>query len=99
MPLVINLLQKTAKHEYDLKILYDDEIKIISEPSEKYTTSVVKAIGEFHTYKRKQEPSFRVVLRNIRRSTNVEILKKIIENRDHVVTNVTNMNSVLEINR
>jgi len=46
---------------------------------------------EFHTYKPKQERSFRVVLKNIHPSTDLNDTKKSLTDKGHVVTNIWNV--------
>jgi len=46
---------------------------------------------EFHTYKPKQERSFKVVLKHIHATTNVDDIKKEIGNLGHTVTNIWNI--------
>jgi len=42
---------------------------------------------EFHTYKSKQERSFKVVFKHIYATVNLNNIKKEIENQGHTVTN------------
>lgn len=53
-----------------------------------------KAI-EFHTYKPKEERSFRVVLKNMHPSTDTTDFKAAIEELRHQVTNIWNIKSKL----
>lgn len=72
------LLDNIAKGEYMIKIINNTQVKIQPETSEKYTT-IIKELKErnteFHTYKIKQERSFRVILKNMHHSTNLDNLK------------------------
>jgi hypothetical protein len=47
--------------------------------------------AKFHTYKSKQERSFRVVLKYIHASTNLDDIKKEIKVLGHIVTNIWNI--------
>ena len=57
-----------------MKTLYNDQVRVQPTESSVYIT-IVKALmeknAEFHTYKPKQERSFRVVLKNIHPSTDL----------------------------
>jgi hypothetical protein len=57
-----------------VKTLYNDQVRVQPTESSVYIT-IVKALmekdTEFHTYKPKQERSFRVVLKNIHPSTDL----------------------------
>jgi len=46
---------------------------------------------EFHTYKPKQEKSFRVVLKHIHITANLDDIKKEIEDLGYTVTNIWNI--------
>lgn len=60
------LLENIAKNEYEIKIINNTQVKIQPKSSEKYS-AIVKELQtrntEFHTYKLKQERSFRVILK------------------------------------
>lgn len=88
------LLDQIAKDEYDIKILYNDEVKILPKTSEKYTT-ITKALSErnteFHTYQLKQARNFRVVLRNVHPSADISQLKTELHSMGHEVVNIHNI--------
>lgn len=88
------LLEEIAKNQYDLKILHGDEVRIQPKTTEKYTT-IVKALREkdteFHTYKMKKDRSFKVVLKYIHPSTDLEDIKTEIEAKGHTVENIWNI--------
>lgn len=92
-PLML-LLEEIAKQEYELKVLRNDEVKIQPQTSEKYRI-IVKALTdkntEFHTYQTKEERSFRVVLRNMHHTTDIDVLKDEIQQQGHIVTNICNI--------
>jgi len=46
---------------------------------------------EFYTYKPKQERSFKVVLKHIHATANLDDIKKEIEDLGHTVTNIWNI--------
>jgi len=69
------LLNKIAKNEYDIKVLSNTQVKIQLKASTKYI-SIVKALQatntDFHNYKMKDKRRFKVVLKNIHSSINLE---------------------------
>lgn len=89
-----NLLQTICKDNYEIKVLNNDQVKVQPKNTEAYT-SITKALidkkTEFHTYKIKEERSFRVVLKNIHYSVDPEELKTEIEQHGHTVTNIYNI--------
>lgn len=88
------LLDKTTEGLYTLKILAENEVKIQLKNSEKYL-SVIKELKNkntsFHTYQMKQDKNYKVVLRNMHPSVNIDELKNAIEEYDHKVINITNI--------
>jgi hypothetical protein len=72
------LLNTIAKDKYLVKTLYKDQVRVQPTESSVYTT-IVKALidknTEFHTYKPRQYRSFRVVLKNIHPSTDLNDIK------------------------
>jgi hypothetical protein len=63
---LIQLLEQIAKQQYEIKALADNQVKVQPKTSECYKT-IIKALAEknmqFHTYKLKDEISYRVVLK------------------------------------
>jgi hypothetical protein len=63
---LIQLLEQIAKQQYEIKALADNQVKVQPKTSESYRT-IIKALAEkrteFHTYKLKEERSYRVVLK------------------------------------
>jgi phage I-like protein len=61
---LIQLLNQIAKHQYEIKALADNQVKVQLNTSESYRT-IKKALAEkrteFHTYKLKEERCDRVV--------------------------------------
>jgi hypothetical protein len=74
---LIQLVEQVAKQQYDIKALTHNLVEVQPTTSKSYRT-IIKALAakrtEFHTYKLKEERSFRVVLKNI--CTNPSTLKK-----------------------
>jgi hypothetical protein len=65
---MIQLLEQIAKEQYEIKALTDNQVKVQPKTSECYST-IVKALAErrteFHTYKLREEGSYRVVLKYV----------------------------------
>jgi len=77
-----------------VKILYNDQVRIQPTKVSVYPTIVkvlVEKYSEFHTYKPKQERSFRVVLKNTHPSTDLNKVKQSLTDKGHVVTNIWNV--------
>jgi len=77
-----------------VKTLYNDQVRVEPTENSVYTT-IVKALikkknTELHTYKPKQERSFRVVLKNIHSSTDLNVTKQRLTDKGHV-TNTWNV--------
>ena len=77
-----------------MKILHNDQVRIQPTEGSVYYT-IVKALmeknTEFHTYKPKQERSFRVVLKNTHPSTDLNEVKQSLTDKGHVVANIWNV--------
>lgn len=88
------LLNDTVKENYELKILRAEQVKIQPKSTTAYSV-IVKELRnkgtEFHTFKLKQDRSFRVVLKNMHPLTDVQELKMAIEERGHNVVNIWNI--------
>jgi hypothetical protein len=88
------LLQQIATQQYEIKALAHNQVKVQPKTSESYRT-VTKALAEkcvqFHTYKLKEERSYRVVLKNMHYSISPEEIKTETENLGHTVTNIWNI--------
>ena len=88
------LLDSTVKNEYTLKVLPNNEVKIQPHSSEKYLPIIEelkKKNTEFHTYQRKQDKGYKVVLRNMHSSVDINELKSEIEKLEHKVIRITNI--------
>jgi hypothetical protein len=88
------LLNTIAKDKYLVKTLYNDQVRVQPTESSVYTT-IIKALidknTEFHTYKPRQDRSFRVVLKNIHPSTDLQDIKQDLQDKGHEVTNIWNV--------
>jgi len=82
------ILKQIAADEYEIKIM-NEQIKIPSKSFIAYI-NIMKELKskntEFYIYKSKQERSFRVVLKHIHDTANLDDIKKEIEDLDHIVT-------------
>lgn len=91
---LVDLLKTVAPNQYIQKCLNNDEVKIQANTKEAYQ-AIIKALMEkdtqFHTYQLKEDRSFRVVLRNMHPSTDIEQLKAEINALGHEVRNVSNI--------
>jgi hypothetical protein len=92
---LIQLLEQIAKLQYEIKALSGNQIRIQPKSPDAYIT-IIKALGEkkntaFHTYKPKDERSYRVVLKNMHFSIDPAEIKSEIENLGHTVTNIYNI--------
>jgi len=88
------LLENIAKDKYTIKILRNNQVKIQPLSSEKYLPimeALKKKGTQGFTYQSKNDRKFKVVLRNMHSTTNLEELKKEIENKNHKVIKITNI--------
>jgi len=85
---LIELLNTIAKDKYLVKTLYNAQVRVQSTESSIYT-AIVKALidknTESHTYKPRQDRIFRVVLKNIHPSTDVNNIKQDLKDKEHEV--------------
>lgn len=90
------MLESVASGDYELKILQGERVKIQATSSESYST-IYKELKsrntEFFTYQAKQERSFRVVLKHMHPTTDIEELKHALEKQHHKPTNIWNIKS------
>lgn len=88
------LLNDNIGAEYSLKILRFNEVKI-QVNSEDAFSKMVKIFQEqrrlFHTYQMKSQRKYRVVIRNLHHSTNIDEIKEELEVQGHEVANVHNI--------
>lgn len=91
---LLQLLKEIADGNFDIKVLSNDKVRIQPQTAEIYS-KIVKCLQlkdtEFHTYKPKSERSFKVVLKNLHPSTDIEEIKKEITENGHTVTNIWNI--------
>ena len=90
---LIDLLNVIAPDKYVVKTLPNDQVRVQPTESPIYT-SIIKALmeknTEFHTFKPRQDRSFRVVIRNLHPSTEIQDIKQAIMEKGHEVTNIWN---------
>ena len=88
------MLNNSAKNSYDIKIVSSNQVKIQLKTPEVYSI-VVKELEakqtQFYTYKPKEERGFKVVLRNIHPSVDINDLKEELKQNGHQVTNIWNV--------
>lgn len=91
---LIHLLNEITPNSYAIKILNNDQVRIQSGSSLHYAIRVnnLKERNiEFHTFKPKQERYFKVVLKNMHYSTDINEIKDKINKKGHL----KNISSVL----
>ena len=82
-----------SKEDYKLKI-NNDHVTILPTHPDAYRklTKLLKTLNaKLHTYQLKQERPFRVVLRNIHHSVDLDKLKFELQTLGHEVTNISNI--------
>lgn len=90
--MIKSIEKEVNKEDYKLKIK-NNQVKILPANPDSYRKLVkwLKTLtANFHTYQLKQERPFRVVLRNIDYSANLDELKFELLNNGHEVTNISN---------
>ena len=91
---LIELLNALEPNKCLVKTLFHDQVLVQPKESSVYST-IIKAVmeknTEFHTYKPRQDRSFRVVLRNLHPSTEANDIKKALKEEGHEVTNIWNV--------
>ena len=82
-----------SKEDYKLKINNNNAKILLTHPDAyRKITKLLKALNaKFHTYQFKQERPFRVVLRNIHHSVDLDELKFELQTLGHEVTNISNI--------
>lgn len=79
MQLLIKLFDDYANGNYEAEVLKNEQVKILLKTSELYII-IVKQLElkntEFYTYKLKKERNFKVVLKNMHPSIDIEEIKK-----------------------
>lgn len=88
------LLDQVAPDNYTIKILSDNQVKIQPMCTEKYLP-IMQALKEkqtqCYTYQKKEDRNFRVVLKGIHSSTDVDEIKEDLKNNGHNVKSITNI--------
>jgi len=91
---LIELLNDLAPNKYLAKTLPHDQVKVQPTESSVYTV-IIKTLmdrnTEFHTYEPRQDRSFRVVLKNLHPSTEVNDIKHALKEGGHEVKNILNV--------
>lgn len=91
---LISLLNNYAQNNYELKVLNNEQVKIQPKTPDAYR-EIVKQLEikntEFYTYKPKQERSFKVVLKNIHPSTDLNDIKLELAELGHDCVNIWNI--------
>jgi len=77
-----------------VKTLSNNQVRVQPTESAVYT-AIIKELMEkntkFHTYKPRQDRSFRVVLKNLHPSTEVNDIKQALKEEGHEATNIWNV--------
>ena len=90
---LIELLNVIARNKYLVKTLSNEQVCVQPTESSIYSTvikSLMEKQTEFHTYKPRQDRSFRVVIQNLHPSTEIKDTKRALVEKGHEVTNVSN---------
>lgn len=91
---LVKVLEEIADKSFFLKVVSPSEIKIQAKTLELYDRIVEelrKRNTEFHSYQKKADRPFKVVLRNIHNSSDLDLLKKEIEALGHSVVKISNI--------
>jgi hypothetical protein len=91
---LVKLLNDTVNNQYEIKVLRDEQVKIQPKTKDAYSVIVKeleKKQTEFYTYKPKSERSFKVVLKNMHPTTDMNELKNSIEELGHSVVSIWNV--------
>jgi hypothetical protein len=101
VPRITNMQRLTATIEqvvnrsnYTLKIINNDTVKIITTKLEyhKVILDILKDKKvEFHTYQARQHRAYRVVIRNLQHSVQLELAREDIERMGHKIRNLWNI--------
>lgn len=88
------LLGDVAPYKYILRVINSTEVKIQAKTIEDYDKIVIALRSkntEFHSYQKKQDKAFKVVLRNMHSTADVNLLKSQIEEYGHSIINIYNI--------
>lgn len=89
-----HVLNEVAKNNFTLRVINHEEVKIQAKTAEFYDVIVAelkKRNTEYHSYQKKQDRPFRVVLKNMHCSSDTETLKTELEELGHHVIQITNI--------
>ena len=95
---LIDLLNKIAKEEFEIKILKLGELKVQAFTEEKYssiTKSLIEKNTELHGYKIKEERPFNAVIKGLDHSTPIYDIKSELESISFELDNVSNIKHLL----
>lgn len=88
------LLKEKAKNGYEIKVINNECVKVQTIQSTDYT-DLCKELEvrktQFHTYKMKKDRNFRVVLKNLHHSTDVNDLRAALQEKGHTALIIHNM--------
>ena len=88
------LLVAVSGHDFELRILNVNQVKVQPNSAAKYRTiidALIEKHTEFHIYQPKEQMCFRTVLRGMHYSTDEEDIKTAIEHDGHTVIKVHNI--------
>lgn len=91
---LLKMLAEVTQDQYEIKVLRDNRVKIQPKSADSYSIIYKELKGkntEFYTYQPKTDRSFRVVLKNLHPSTDKEEIKIALNEMDHKVTNIWNI--------
>lgn len=91
---LIELLNTLAKDNYETKLISGSQVKIQLKSTEKYNvviTELKKRNTEFHSFQCKEDKPFKVIIKNLHHTTDIDELTEEISHHGHEVTRITNM--------
>lgn len=87
---------KIKKELFFYKVQRDGHVRVMVKTIEEYR-KLVKTLNtdfvKFHTYQLKHERAFRVVIKNLHFSTDIDLIKQDVESKGHAVRNISNIKS------
>lgn len=93
---LISMLKQTVPNQFEIKTLRNEQVKIMPKDHETYKKIIgelEKKNTEFFTYKPKSERGFKVILRNMHSTANIDDLKNELSQLGHEVKNIWNIRS------
>ena len=88
---LINLLKEIGTGNFEIKVISSDRVKVQINSAENYST-VIKALEskntQFYTYKPKSERCFKVILKNLHPTFNIDDIKEALSEYGHSVTKI-----------